>query len=146
MTFKILTPKSIGVYLFLSSICVLSMKFVGWEIFELSHYNKVWTYRVITIGLPYLRWQGPNYCRYKESSVHFCGKTCCSLWSVLIDFTYTCEIWNSSVHAFRLNSYLQACSFDLETPKVKYISAGKKVFTQSIHNAFCFSCSSLLNR
>ena len=45
MTFNLLTPKSIGVFLSLSSICVWSMKFVGWEIFELSHYNKVWTDR-----------------------------------------------------------------------------------------------------
>ena len=30
------------------------------EVFELSHYNKVWTDRVITIGLLHLGWQGPN--------------------------------------------------------------------------------------
>ena len=68
MTFNRLTPKSIGVFLFLSSICVWSMKFVGWEILELLHYNKVWTDgrtdrqtdKVITIGLPHLPWRGPN--------------------------------------------------------------------------------------
>ena len=70
------TPKSIGVFLSLSSICVWSMKFVGWGNFELSHYNKVWTDRqtdrrtdrrtdrVITIGLPHLRWRGPNNPKY----------------------------------------------------------------------------------
>ena len=45
LTFDLWTPKPIGVFLSLSSICVWSMKFVGWEIFELSHYNKVWTDR-----------------------------------------------------------------------------------------------------
>ena len=85
MTFNLVTPKSISVFLFLSSICVWSMKFVGWGIFKLSHYNKVWTDRqtdrrtdgrtdgrtngrtdrVITIGLPHLRWRGPN-CIWKK--------------------------------------------------------------------------------
>ena len=37
----LLTPKSIGVFLSLSSICVWSMKFIVWGNFELSHYNKV---------------------------------------------------------------------------------------------------------
>ena len=72
LTFNLLTPKSIGVFLSLSSICVWSIKFVDWSIFELSHYNKVWTDRrtdrqtdgqtdrVITIGLPHLRWRGSN--------------------------------------------------------------------------------------
>ena len=45
LTFNLLTPKFIGVFLSLSSICVWSIKFVGWDIFELSHYNKVWTDR-----------------------------------------------------------------------------------------------------
>ena len=53
------------------------MKSVGRTLFELSHYNEVWTDgrtdgqtdrqtdgrtdKVITIGLPHLRWRGPNY-------------------------------------------------------------------------------------
>ena len=41
VTFNLLTPKCIGVFLSLSSICVWGMNFVGWGIFELSHYNKV---------------------------------------------------------------------------------------------------------
>ena len=44
------------------------MKSVGRTLFELSRYNEVWTDRrtdgqtdkVITIGLPHLRWRGPN--------------------------------------------------------------------------------------
>ena len=43
LTFDLLTLKSIGVFLSLSSICVWSMKSVGWTLFELSRYNKVWT-------------------------------------------------------------------------------------------------------
>ena len=38
LTFNLLTPKFIGVFLSLSSICVWSMKFVGWNIFELTQY------------------------------------------------------------------------------------------------------------
>ena len=45
------------------------MKSLGRTLFELSSYNEVWTDRqtdgrtdtVITIGLPHLRWRGPNY-------------------------------------------------------------------------------------
>ena len=49
------------------------MKSVGRTLFELSCYNEVWTDgrtdrqmdgqtdKVITIGLPHLRWRGPNY-------------------------------------------------------------------------------------
>ena len=79
LTFDLLTPKSIGVFLSLSSICVWSMKSPGQTLFELSRYNEVWrdgqtdrqtdrrtdgrtdgrTDKVITIGLPHLRWQGP---------------------------------------------------------------------------------------
>ena len=48
------------------------MKSLGQTLFELSRYNEVWTDRqtdgrtdrrtdkVITIGLPHLRWRGPN--------------------------------------------------------------------------------------
>ena len=40
------------------------MKSVGQTLFELSRYNEVWTDRqtdkVITKGLPHLRWRGPN--------------------------------------------------------------------------------------
>ena len=41
---------------------------------EVSHYNKVWTDRVITIGLPHRRWRGTNtayrnYLRHRNSSV-----------------------------------------------------------------------------
>ena len=78
LTFDLLTPKSIGVFLSLSSICVWSMKSVGRTLFELSRYNEVWTDgrtdrqtdKVITIGLPHLRWRGPNYvilCYFKQS-------------------------------------------------------------------------------
>ena len=70
LTFDLLTPKSIGVFLSLSSICVWSMKSVGQTLFELSRYKEVWTDgqtdrqtdKVITIGLPHLRWRGPNKC------------------------------------------------------------------------------------
>ena len=81
LTFDLLTPKSIGVFLSLSSICVWSMKSVGRTLFELSRYNEVWTDgrtdrqtdrrtdrrtdKVITIGLPHLRWRGPD-----ESSLY----------------------------------------------------------------------------
>ena len=41
MTFNLLTPKSIGVFLSLSSVCLWSIKFVGWEIVELLHYSQV---------------------------------------------------------------------------------------------------------
>ena len=65
LTFDLLTLKSISVFLSLSSICVWSLKSLGWKVFELSRYNEVWTdrrtARVITIGLPHLRWRGPNY-------------------------------------------------------------------------------------
>ena len=73
LTFDLLTPKSIGAFLSISSICVWSMKSVGLTLFELSRYNEVWTDgrtdrqtdgrtdNVITIGLPHLRWRGPNY-------------------------------------------------------------------------------------
>ena len=45
------------------------MKSVGRTLFELSRYNEVWTDgrtdrrtdKFITIGLPHLRWRGPNY-------------------------------------------------------------------------------------
>ena len=84
LTFDILTPKSIGVFLSLSSICVWYMKSVGWTLFELSRDNEVWTDgqtdgrtdgrtdgqtdKVITIGLPHLRWRGPkNCCSWPES-------------------------------------------------------------------------------
>ena len=52
------------------------MKSLGQTLFELSRYNKVWTDRqtdrrtdgqtdkVITIGLPHLRWRGPNKLQY----------------------------------------------------------------------------------
>ena len=75
LTFDLLTQKPIGVFLSLSSICVWSMKSLGQTFFELSRYNEVWTDRrtdgrtdrrtdkVITIGLPHLRWRGPNYCK-----------------------------------------------------------------------------------
>ena len=43
LTFDLLTPKSIGVFLPLSSICVWSMKSLGQTLFKLSRYNKVWT-------------------------------------------------------------------------------------------------------
>ena len=84
MTFNLLIPKSIRVFLSLSSIRVWSMKFLGWEIFELSHYNKVWTDgqtdgqtdTVITIGLPHLRWRGPNDVKYPL------------LWEFLINIVY----------------------------------------------------------
>ena len=44
------------------------MKSLGRTLFDLSRYNEVWTDRqtdgqtdkVITIGLPHLRWRGPN--------------------------------------------------------------------------------------
>ena len=42
LKFDLLTPKSIGVFLSLSSICVWSMKSVGWKLFEKSCYIKVW--------------------------------------------------------------------------------------------------------
>ena len=50
--------------------------------FELSYYNKVWTDRrtdghtdgqtaVITIGLPHLRWRGPNKFDFPHCKVEF---------------------------------------------------------------------------
>ena len=51
LTFDLLTPKSIGVFLSLSSICVWNIKFVGWEIVELSHYNKMLIDRVDKVQL-----------------------------------------------------------------------------------------------
>ena len=76
LTFDLLTPNSIGVFLSLSSVYVWSMKSLGQKLFELSRYNEVWTDgqtdrrtdrrtdgqtdKVITIGLPHLRWRGPN--------------------------------------------------------------------------------------
>ena len=69
LTFDLLTPKSIGVFLSLSSICVRSMKSLGQTLFELSRYNEVWTDRrtdkMITIGLPHLRWRSPNKVCFK---------------------------------------------------------------------------------
>ena len=67
MTFDLLTPKIYRCLPFF--ILHLCMKYVGRTLFELSRYNKVWTDRqtdrrtdrVITIGLPHLRWRGPNY-------------------------------------------------------------------------------------
>ena len=44
-------PKSIGVFLSLSYICAWNIKFVGWEIVELSHYNEVLTDRVDKVQL-----------------------------------------------------------------------------------------------
>ena len=43
LTFDLLTPKSIGIFLCLSSICVWSMNSLGQTLFELSRYNEVWT-------------------------------------------------------------------------------------------------------
>ena len=43
LIFDLLTPKSIGVFLSLSSICIGSMKSLGQTLLELSRYNKVWT-------------------------------------------------------------------------------------------------------
>ena len=67
LTFDLLTPKSIGVFLSLYSICVWSMKSLGQTLFELSRYKESvdrrtdgQTDKVITIGLPHLRWRGPN--------------------------------------------------------------------------------------
>ena len=61
LTFDLLTPKSIGVFLSLSSICVWSMKSLGQTLFELSRYKESVdrrtdgrTDKVITIGLPHL--------------------------------------------------------------------------------------------
>ena len=39
LTFELLTPKSIGIFLSLSSICVCLL---GLKLFELSRNNKVW--------------------------------------------------------------------------------------------------------
>ena len=75
LTFDLLTPKSISVFLSLSSICVWGMKSLGQTLFELLRYNEVVnrrtdgqtegrtdrrTDKVIIIGLPHLRWRGPN--------------------------------------------------------------------------------------
>ena len=43
LTSDLLTPKSIGVFLSLSSFCVWSMKTLGQILFELSRYNELWT-------------------------------------------------------------------------------------------------------
>ena len=74
LSFDLLTPKSIGVFLSLSSICVWSMKSLGQTLFELPRYNEVWTdgrtYKVITIGLPHPRWRGPNYYSVHSSTLN----------------------------------------------------------------------------
>ena len=43
LTFDLLNPKSLGVFLSLYSFCVRSMKSLGRKVFELSGYNKMWT-------------------------------------------------------------------------------------------------------
>ena len=55
----------------------LCMKSVGQTLFELSRYNEVWRdgktdgrtdrRRVVTVGLPHLRWRGPNNYKFGKS-------------------------------------------------------------------------------